>query len=256
MNSALYVGRVLHRRFAPVTHRLGHPLFLVYLDLDDLDSALGGHLFWSHRRPAPFRFHRGDHLGDPARPLAAAVRDLVERRHGVRPQGPVFLLTQLRQLGYVMNPVSFYFVHDREERPAFVVAEVHNTPWGERHCYVHDCRDRPDARVWEFRSDKQFHVSPFMPMEIAYRWRVRRPGRTLSVHLENLRDGARVFDATLTLRRRPLSSAGLAAALLAHPLQPLRVVASIYAHALRLWLKGAPFHPHPGRSAGRPGAAR
>ena len=135
--SAIYAGRVRHRRMRPVPHAFHNRLFMMYLDLDELDVVFDGRWFWSTRRAAPARFRREHHLGDPERPLADCVRDLVTAESGQRPAGPIRLLTHLQYFGYCFNPVSFYYCFDEEDRRVeTIVAEVNNTPWGERHCYV------------------------------------------------------------------------------------------------------------------------
>lgn len=243
--SALYRGTVVHRRFTPVEHAFRYTVFQLYLDLDELDTVFCGRWLWSTRRPAAAWFRRADHLGDPAVPLESAVRDLVASRGLPRPRGPIRLLTHLRYWGYVMNPVSFYYCFEPEGRHLeAVVAEVHNTPWGERHAYVLDARASRGGPVVAEHA-KAFHVSPFMGMEMTYRWRLATPGEALSVHIENL-DGERpLFDATLALARRPIDGRGLAAALTRHPWMTATVVAGIYGQALRLWWKRVPFHSHP-----------
>lgn len=243
MKSCLYIGRVRHRRFAPVPHAFRYRLFMVYLDLAELDSVFRGRWFWSVDRANLASFRRGDHFGDPATPLDQAVRDLVEARTGRRPQGEIGLLTHLRYFGYCMNPVSFYYCWkpDRSEVEA-VVAEVHNTPWGETHCYV---IDHAAGQARRARFDKRFHVSPFMPMEQEYDWRLPDPGERLAVHMINLQQGSQVFDATLALGRRPMTGPWLAGVLLLFPFMTLKVIAAIYWQALRLWLKRVRFHSHP-----------
>ncbi len=222
---------------------------MLYLDLDELPGLFDRFWLWSSRRPSLAWFRRADHLGDPARPLADSVRDLVEQRSGRRPQGPVRLLTHLRYFGHGFNPVSFYYCFDPAGKfVEHIVAEVNNTPWGEQHCYLLEADpSQRDLRIQRFELDKQFHVSPFMDMDIHYRWSFARPEQRLVAHLQNLREGARLFDATLMLDRRPISSSSLAGALLAYPLMTLKVVAAIYYQALRLWLKKIPFYPHPGK---------
>ncbi|MFL5847003.1 MAG: DUF1365 domain-containing protein [Solirubrobacteraceae bacterium] len=159
------------------------------------------------------------------------ARELVERETGVRPDGPVYLLEAKRSLGVGFNPVRFSYVWHAGALHA-VVAEVTNTPWGEKHSYV---LDPAGGRI-----DKAMHVSPFMPMDQEYAWRLTEPGEQLVVHLENHQDGHRVFDATLTLHRT--QSAPRRA-------QSLRILAGIYAQALRLKLKGARYHAHPKAAA-------
>ena len=240
VNSAIYEGVVTHRRRTPVEHGFRMRLFLMYADLDELPRLLRG-------VPRPLaRFRRADYLGDPAVPLDVAVRDLVQERLGVRPAGPVRMLAHLRYLGHCFNPVAFYYCFDAAgQRVEAVVAEVTSTPWGERHAYVAAGGGNAE-HVLESRHAKAMHVSPFMPMEMTYRWRVATPGERLSVAIES-RDAqdALVFGAHLALRRRRFTRGALARALARHPAMTLRVLAGIYGQALRLRLKGAPWHAKP-----------
>jgi DUF1365 family protein len=211
----IYEGTVRHRRFAERSNEFTHKVALAYVDLDNPPG--GGRLV---------RFEPADYLGQDA------VRDLVEERVGQRPEGQIRLLTQLRTFGICFNPVSFYYCFG--DGLEAVVADVTNTPWGERHSYVVS----GPGRVLKGESEKALHVSPFMGMDHRYDWRVTEPGETLSVHIESRRNGALAFDATLSMRRRPFSRRALA-------LGNARVLALIYGHALQLKLKGVGVHPHP-----------
>jgi len=211
----MYEGTIRHRRFAVASHEFRHRIALAYADLD-----------------AP---PRGRFLD------RAAIEALVEQR-----SADIRLLTMPRSLGVGFNPVSFYYCFDAGGALTHVVAEVTNTPWGERHAYVL-AGDR-DGRALQGGLQKAFHVSPFMGMDHRYRWRVVEPGRELLVHIEAERAGRRAFDATLTLRRRALDAHALNRLLWRYPAAPLVGQARIYAHALRLALKGAPYFPHPGRA--------
>ena len=245
MQSCLYVGRVRHRRFAPVEHAFEFPLFLVYLDLAELDRIFRGRWLWSTRRAALARFRREDHLGDPRVPLDRAVRALVEERTGHRPQGPIRLLTHLRYAGFVFNPVSFYYCYDAAGRLDAIVADVTNTPWKERHAYVLPVNGERAERL-RFASAKEFHVSPFLPMELEYGWTLHEPGERLAVRIQSrARGGPPLFDALLALRRREITGASLASALVRFPLLTLQVIAAIYWQAFRLRRKGAPTFAHP-----------
>lgn len=246
--SCIYEGHVRHRRFAPVRNQFRYRVFLMYLDLAELPTLFAGRLLWSADRVNLAYFRRRDHLGDPRVPLDLAVRDLVAEKTGRRPGGPIRLLTHLRYFGYCFNPASFYFCFDPAgEQLEAIVVQIHNTPWGEEHCYVLDAalNESPSPGFQRFQFSKAFHVSPFMPMEIWYDWRFKAPGSTLSAHFTNFHAGARIFDATLTLERREISPRALSRVLLSYPPMTLKVITLIHWQALRLWLKGAKFHRHP-----------
>lgn len=246
MDSCIYEGRVRHTRQTPAAHSFNYRLFLMYLDLEELPRLFDRRWFWSARRPALARFRRADHIGDPAEPLDDSVRGLVERETGVRPRGPVRLLTNLSYFGYCFNPVSFYYCFDEaDENVECIVAEVNNTPWGETDTYVLRCD--PSKRSWRFAPQKKMHVSPFMPMDVDYRWALSAPGDNLSVYMANSRDGNKFFDATMALQRRAISARSLAGVLLRFPLMTFKIILAIHLEALRLWLKRCPFYEHPAK---------
>jgi DUF1365 family protein len=252
MNSCLYTGRIRHRRFSPRSNEFSYRIFLAFIELAELPGLFDRYWLWSARRPAIGWFRRQDFHGDPRQPLDEAVRDTIERETGVRPRGPIRLLAHLRYFGYNFNPVSLYYVYDAAGQSVeTVMAEITNTPWDERHAYVLQLKDSESvgAQVHRWRFDKKFHVSPFMPMDIAYDWRFADPADALNVHMENWRAGGLEFDATLTLRREPISSASLARALAFFPLVTVKVTALIYWQALKLLLKRVPFFTHPKKLA-------
>jgi DUF1365 family protein len=249
MKSAIYTGWIQHRRFGPARNAFRYRIFMSYLDLAELPRVFERRWFWSARRPALAWFRRADFLGPAEVPLDEAVRDLVLERTGHRPMGPIRLLTHLRHFGYSFNPVSFYYVYDAtDSRVESIVAEITNTPWKERHAYVLQVAKaaRAGRHAWRFGFAKEFHVSPFLPMDMRYDWCFSAPGDGLHVHMENWRDGEARFDATLNLKREEMTAGVLARALVRFPLITLKVSALIYWQALKLLWKRAPFlvHPH------------
>ena len=253
LQSALYVGEVRHTRQRPRRHAFRYRLFLLYLDLDELDDVFHGRWLWSCNRTNIVSFQERDYLPSaPGTRLAERARAVVADHLGRRPQGPVRLLGHARHFGHIFNPVSFYycFTPDGSTLDA-IIAEVHNTPWNERHCYVLDARTGDgDQGRYHFRVAKTFHVSPFLAMDYVYDWHLTLPAERLHVALSNERAGRRDFTAALDLQRRPLSGPQLAGALARHPAITAKVTAAIYWQALRLWLKGVPVQPHPGDPAG------
>jgi uncharacterized protein len=262
--SAVYEGTIRHRRFEPVEHSFRYRFFLMYLDLGELPELFDRFPLFSARRAAPARFRRADFMGDPARPLDECARKAVAAATGERPAGPVRLLTGLRYFGHSFNPVSFYYCFDEGgDRVDAVVADVQNIPWGERHPYVL-ARGERRGTVLSEDLEKSFHVSPLMGMDQTYSFRASEPGESIAVQIESRprfraeaaemrrqdvflrsRQEPKTFDATLNLRRRPLSRGTLAGLLARYPAMSLQVVAKIYAQSLRLKLKGAKYHPHP-----------
>jgi DUF1365 family protein len=247
LESALYQGFVRHRRFVPKKHEFRYPLFMAFIKLSELPvladrlSLFGtGPWHWA-------RFRRADYLGEPDTPLAESVKQQVAASTGVQRReldGEVYFYGHLRYLGFYFSPLNLYFVEQRGKM-RYMLAEVSNTPWNERHYYAVDL-DKMEPHA------KQFHVSPFNPMNQTYGWKVRPPGAAFEksmVHLEvTPKDaGIPVFDATMVLKRRPLNQTNLLRVLALTPAQTLRMVMGIYWQALRLYLKGNPLYRHPAK---------
>jgi len=243
--SAIYRGTLAHARHAPRPHAFDYQVWLLYLDLDRLPALLTGAGPLRASRFALLSYRREDYL-DGEGDLAEAARARVEATLGFRPAGPVRLLTQVRSLGRAFNPVSFYYCFGEDGQTLqAVVAEVTNTPWGERHAYVVRAGEGGvDATV-----KKAFHVSPFFGLDQTYGWRLTPPGEQLVVEMRNDEGGREVFRARLDLRREPWSAAALWRVALGQPLMAWKVPLAIYWQALRLWLKRTPFYPHPGKTA-------
>lgn len=251
MESCLYEGWVRHRRHEPTEHAFRYPLYLAWLDLDEI-AGLSSCGLLGRSRWSPAAFLREDHFGEPGQPLGEAVADEVERSAGERPAGPIRLLTFLRNWGYYFSPLNLFFCFTSDGRQVrWAVAEVSNTPWLERTLYVLPFAEREGGqRTLRAENAKTFHVSPFLGMDYTYRWTVAPPGERAAVRIENWRAGRRDFEASLTLRRVDLNRAAWTRLLLSYPWMSLATVAGIYWEALHLWIKQCPYFPHP--NAGPP----
>jgi DUF1365 family protein len=253
--SAVYEGWVRHRRHSPHTHEFRYRICMLYLDLDEVDRLFAGRWLWSAGARNLAEFRRRDYLGDPGLPLAEAVRERVQAETGKASRGPIRLLTHLRYFGHCFNPVSFYYCYAEDGKTLeTIVAEITNTPWKERHSYVlpvASAQRHGHALGWTFA--KAFHVSPFLPMQRGYAWRLTTPAETLRVHMDVCDGDACEVDATLVLARRPVNAANLARVLLRFPAMTLRIVAAIHWQALRLWLRRNPVYDHPSLSSGKHG---
>lgn len=261
--SCLYEGMVRHRRFEPIELGFRVPIQLVYLDLSELEHVFQDSRLWSSDGRTPVQFRRRDHLGPADEPLERSVARLVEARLGRKPRGPIRLLTSPRYLGLAFNPISLYYCFEEQgDRLDVLVAEVTNTPWGEKHCYVldlaTDAEETPERATRICRETaKTFHVSPFMEMAMNYDWRIATPGKTLTFSIRNeLSDrppsptrafGVPFFQADLVLNRREIDPSSLRRSFWRAPFQSGRILLGIYRQALRLAWRRVPFVKHPAR---------
>lgn len=245
LNSALYTGVIRHRRHAPRKHHFRYRISLLWLDLSEQRQVFSLSGLWSGRWWSPMRFNEDDYLKDQRQPgesLSGAAQRLVSEQLGKELNGPVRVLTQVRSFGMLFNPVSFFYCHDADGRLQAIIAEVSNTPWRERFCYV--MAADPAQQLQHFELAKAFHVSPFLPQELTYRMRFNQPADTLMVHMEDWQEHTRLFDATLTLSRQPLSAALLRREALSFPFMVGKTVLGIYWQAVRLAIKRIPIFDH------------
>jgi uncharacterized protein len=243
--SALYVGWVRHRRLRPRRHDLRARGYHVLIDVDELERLERDVRGFGHHRPAITRFRDRDHFGPSDAPVRTKISAWLAAQGRTLPSGPLRVLTNLRVLGHVFNPVSWWFAHDGDGELAMVLAEVNNT-FGESHVYVLDELERLASGALRAEATKAFHVSPFLPIDpLHYRFTIQPPAERVLVHMDVADAMGRVLDATQAGHRVELTSASLRRVLLRHPLMPLVTVALIHLHALRLWVKRVPFHRKP-----------
>ena len=250
MQPAIYTGTVRHRRFEPAQHEFTYPLFMAFLDVDRIPEMMRVSPFAAYDSFNWASFYERDHFGDPSAPLRERLRTDAAA-HGIRlPDGPIFLLTHLRYLGYNFNPISLFYCYSQEGRLDTVLAEVSNT-FGESHNYWLSAASRVSSSQEHIhRSAKVMHVSPFLPMELDYRFVLPPPGEQLVAHMNTLEGKHSAFDATLRLRRTPWSARSLHRALLSFPWMTAKVIGAIHWEALRLYCKKVPVYTRPGSPSG------
>jgi hypothetical protein len=266
MESAFYFGTLRHRRFEPKRHEFRYGLFMAFLDIDRIPELTRISRFLSYNRWNWASFDERDHFGDPGTPLRQRLTANAAASTLVLPDGPIFLLTHLRYLGYNFNPISFFYCYDAAENLQMVLAEVHNT-FGECHNYwLSPANQRPAGigssdvsspghgylgKARRYQCPKAMHVSPFMDMRLDYDFVLTAPGGHLTAHMNTLEAGRSIFDATLMLERRPWTARSLVRALARHPWMTAKVIAAIHWEALRLYVKKVPVFTHPARRVPR-----
>ena len=243
--NALYEGWVRHRRLQPVEHSFRYRVFMAYLDLDELPESARPRLAVVARAPALVRFRRADYLGDPDIPLADAVRALVAERTGTRPGGPVRLLTNLRYLGHLLQPGQLLLLLRPRRR-----AGGGGRRRGDEHALGRAPRLRPRrarrrTAPSTSASTRSSTSRPSWPWTTSTSCASPQPGAALSVEIVSRKDGEVHFDATPRARpRRRSTRRACGRVLRRYPAPTLAVVSRIYANAVRLKLKGAPYFGH------------
>lgn len=249
----LYAGKLRHRRFLPRRHEFKYNLFMAWLDVDRIPEMMAALPWTAYNRFHWASFEERDHLSgshttDPKLSLRErVVRDA--RTHGVElPDGPIYLLTHLRYLGYCFNPISFCYCYDERGRIHSILAEVNNTFGESRNYWLSEANRVESANSFRHVCPKTLHVSPFNPMNLGYEFVLTEPGERLVAHMNTTQDCDRpFFDATLTMEHRAWTTRNVGMALARHPLMTAQVIGAIHWEALRLWMKKVPVFTHPDR---------
>lgn len=252
------IGWVRHRRFKPRPHNLKYPVFMWYLDLDEIDAVTQQSRLFSNRKFGWVRFQQDDYFGRGKQPIKQAVIEKIAQSSHIPAARihRVAMLTNLRMLNFIMNPVTFYYAFDENDDLLAIMPEITNTPWNERHSYVlplaqsltQEKPAKPTQKNYRFQPQKQFHISPFHDMDMQYDWRLGNPvHKNVHFHLENWQNREKIFDATMALTPEPITAGSVRQTLIRFPWMTVKVASGIYWHALKLWLKGVPFYSHPSK---------
>jgi len=239
-DSAIYHGKVYHERFLPTQHKFSYDINLFWLALRDINTIASQVDRFTLDKWGPAQFRRSDYLGPATVPLEDAVLEKMNTLSETPLEGDVFMLGQLRTWGIYFSPVNFYYLKDTTGTFTHLLAEVSNTPWNERHYYLVDLDTQSDTQ-------KAFHVSPFNPMDMQYKWRITQPSTTLSLVMDCVRED-KEFSAGINLSRMPLDNANLSKAIKRIPSMTIKTVIGIYWQALKLFIKRTPLYSHPEKS--------
>jgi len=240
MRSSLYAGQVMHHRFAPKRHRFIYRVVSALLDLDEMESRSFKMRLFSVNSFNLFSWHSKDHGDGTKRPLSEQIRHLLADNNLHAYQAQIKLLCYPRILGFVFNPLSVYYCYDEQGKLGVILYEVSNT-FGERHTYMIPVND--GEQIVRQRAAKAFYVSPFMPMQADYQFRMLPPAERVSVCIRQSLNQGSLLHATFTGERRELNDKALFGVFVKYPLMTFKVMAGIHWEALQLWRKGTKLQP-------------
>lgn len=243
LDSGLYEGTIRHRRKRTAAHDFYYRIGLIYADIDEIQNFCRPSKLWSFNKNNIGSYHSDDYLKHYQGSMREKIAQVFSEQNLELPQGKVFQLCNWRYFAYIINPICCYFCYDEQEQLQYIVAEVTNTPWGQSQNYILKCD--PTQAVQRLKFDKDMHVSPFFDLQMFYTMICNKPDNNLSMHIINQTDKEHCFDATLNLKRKPMSQRNMNFFLLRYPMQTIKIVLAIYYQALRLWLKGVPYIANP-----------
>lgn len=239
--NGVFQGTVRHRRFTPVHREFSYQFSMFGFDLDDIDQLTHQYCIFGRRWYHPICFCEKDYLKSEPGELKERIALKVKGLGGEWQGSKVIMLIQCRSLGLYFSPINFYYCFDDDKKCRLMLAEVCNTPWQERHYYLVNIEGDDETQ-------KEFHVSPFMALDMNYRWKVKPIDQKAFVHLENHTKGTepeKVFDATMALTKQPMTTLSMIKTWCSLPFSAIKVVVLIYWQALKIFLRGVPFIPYP-----------
>lgn len=240
LRSCIYKGSVYHQRQRPLSHQFSYEIFFLALDLDELPELGQIGAYFKTDRLAPLHFHARDYLDNKDTITRQDVWDKVVELGGEDKFGRTLFIGQMRCFGLYFSPINCYYCYDHHDQLSYLVAEVSNTPWNERQYYLIDLQGKP-------HSEKTFHVSPFMDLDMRYQWQISAPEEVLKLTIETLQHQdpqRKLFTAGIVMQRLPFTNKQLRKNLLAIPMMTAKTLCGIYWQALKLYLKGVPYIAH------------
>ena len=229
----------MHHRFSPQVHKFHYRLFMWCFDLDEVAQLAKTRRFLGYNKFNLFSFYDKDHLlGEHNTNTVKENIIIYLENNGIKYDGgKIYLLTHLRTLGYLFNPVSFYYCFNKDGLPLCSIAEVGNTYYEMKPFLVREF----NGKTFDLRIKKHFYVSPFTQLDDEFDFKIAIPGEKLNVKIDDYRNGERFFISTLTGEQKPLTTANVVKSFIRFPMVTLQVIILIHWQALKLWLKKVPF---------------
>ena len=236
-SSKIYVGKVIHRRFKPKNHYFKYRVFSLLIDLDDLNEIDNKIKLFSYNKFNIISFFDKDHGDRDGTSLKNWVKKNLENIGVENKEIKIKLFCYPRILGYVFNPLSVFFIYDKNDKIISIFYEVKNT-FGEQHTYIFKAEDNETLRN---SCVKKFHVSPFIDMECNYKFRVNKPSDKISVIIDQSDNDGKLLFASQDGTAKEFSNKNLFVSYIFHPLMTFKVIVAIHYEAFKLWLKGIKF---------------
>jgi len=234
-NSCIYNGSVIHKRFKPKEHFFKYKVFSLFIDLAELNELNDKLKFFSINKFNLISFYEKDHGERDGSSLINWVKLNLNNNNISTENIKIKLLCYPRILGYVFNPLSIFFIYDKNEKLISILYEVKNT-FGEQHTYVFKVEG--DEKLIQNNCSKKFHVSPFIEMNCNYFFRILTPVESLSVIIDQYDKEGKILFASQDGKRSDLTSKNLMKAYLKHPLMTFKIISAIHFEAFKLWIKG------------------
>ena len=237
-SSFIYSGNVVHKRFKPKIHYFKYKVFSLLIDLSEIDLLDKSLKIFSYNKFNIISFYNKDHGARDGSSIKDWVIDNLKKNNIDTNDIQIKLLCYPRIFGYVFNPLSVFYIYDKNFNLISILYEVKNT-FGEQHTYIFKTDETHN--LIQHMCKKKFHVSPFIEMNCIYFFRLLKPGNKISVIIDQNDKDGKILYASQDGVKSELSNINLIKSYLKHPLMTFKIILAIHFEAFRIWTKGIKF---------------